>query len=260
MHIHIITDLEGISGVTTIEQMEFDSFGYEYARKRLMIDTNAAIRGAFNNGADVVTVTDGHARGKNFIDELLDSRAKKINLIDLYSQGLHKEVDAVMFVGTHAMPGTMNAFLDHVQSSTAWYNYYINNIKCGELVQGGAFLGFYGAPVIFASADEAACEEAKYFFGNIQTAPVKKALTRNKAVSYDLDYCEKMIEDRASKAMNLIGSIKPYKINGPVEIKVEFTRTDYCDNASERPNVERIDARTVIKKIPQITDYMSILL
>ena len=69
-----------------------------------------------------------------------------------------------------------------------------------------------------------------------------------------------MIEDRALKAMNLIGSIKPYKINGPVEIKVEFTRTDYCDNASERPNVERIDARTVIKNTTDNRLYVDIII
>ena len=54
--------------------------------------------------------------------------------------------------------------------------------------------------------------------------------------------------------------IKPYKVEGPLEIKGEFTRTDYCDAVSERDGIERIDARTVIKKIPSITDYLSILL
>jgi D-amino peptidase len=260
MHIHIITDLEGISGVTDIEQMEFFSEGYEYARKRLMMDTNAAIRGAFKGGADTVTVTDGHARGQNFIDQMLEPRALKINLIDLYKQGMHKQVDALMFVGTHAMAGTMNAFLDHVQSSVSWYNYYINGIKCGELVQGGAFFGAYGAPVIFASGDEAACQEAKHFFKDIEVAAVKKAICRNKAESYDLDLCEKIIEENASKAISLIGKIKPFIVSEPLEIKVDFTRTDYCDNASERPGIERVNARTVIKKVPKITDYLSILI
>jgi len=260
MHIHIITDLEGISGVTDISQMDFDSEGYEYARKRLMIDTNAAIRGAFNGGADTVTVTDGHARGQNFINEMLDTRAKNINLIELYKQSIHKQVDALMFVGTHAMPGTMNAFLDHVQSSISWYDYYINDVKCGELVQAGAFFGAYGAPVIFASGDEAACAEAKYFFGEIQTASVKKALCRNKAEAYDLDFSEEQIEKNACKAISLVGKIKPYIVSEPLEIRVDFTRTDYCDNASERPGVERVNSRRVIKRIPKITDYLSILL
>ncbi|HOD93617.1 MAG TPA: M55 family metallopeptidase [Clostridia bacterium] len=260
MHIHIITDLEGISGVTDINQMEFNTEGYEYARKRLMIDTNAAVKGAFNGGADTVTVTDGHAKGKNFIEGMLDKRAVNINLIDLYNQDMHKKVNALMFVGTHAMSGTMNAFLDHVQSSVSWYNYYINSVRCGELVQGGAFFGAYGVPVIFASGDEAACAEARYFFGNIQTTAVKKALCRNKAESYDLDTCEKEIEQNTEKAISLIGKIKPYIVTEPIEIQVDFTRTDYCDNASERPGAERIGSRTVIKKIPKITDYLSILL
>ena len=260
MHIHIITDLEGISGVSSIEHMEPASAKYEYARLRLMIDVNAAIRGAFSNGATRVTVTDGHATGKNFIDGLLDSRAENVNLIELYKQNLHLSVDAVMFVGSHAMAGTLNAFLDHVQSSVRWYNYYINNMRCGELVQGGAFFGAYGAPVIMVSADEAGCLEAKHFFGNIATAPVKKALCRNEAELYDLDLCEKLIEQKAAESMDLVHKIKPYTVTEPLEIKVEFTRTDYCDDVSKRVGVERIDARTVIKKVPNITDYLSILL
>lgn len=260
MHIHIITDLEGISGVTDISQIDYDTDGYEYARIRLMADVNAAVRGAFNGGADTVTVTDGHGRGKNFIDGALDKRAVNINLIELYKQGIHKQVDAVMFVGTHAMPGTTGAFLDHVQSSVSWYNYYLNGIRCGELVQGGAFFGSYGAPVIFASGDEAACSEAKHFFGDIQVAAVKKGIGRNKAEAYDFDLCEKIIESNAAAAISLADKIKPYTVSKPVEIIVDFTRTDYCDRAAERPGVERVDARRVIKRIPEITDYLSVLL
>ncbi len=61
-------------------------------------------------------------------------------------------------------------------------------------------------------------------------------------------------------AISLVGKIKPYIVSEPLEIRVDFTRTDYCDNASERPGVERVNSRRVIKRIPKITDYLSILL
>lgn len=260
MHIHIITDLEGISGIGNIDQINQESENYRYTLERLMSDVNAAINGAFLGGADSVSVTDGHMRGKNFIDELLDKRALKINLIDFYNRGMHKTTDAFMFVGTHAMPGTLNGFLDHCQSSTSWYNYYINGMRCGEMAQGGAFCGAYGIPVVMASGDEAACEEAKNLFGDIAVAPVKKGIGRNKASLYDLDESVKRIENAAKKGVGLVGRIKPLTFTKPLEIKVEFMRSDYCDNAAERPGVTRVDARCVFKNIPQITDYMSILI
>ena len=60
MKILISADMEGVTGVTTWDQV---TPGHpEYARfRRLMTgDVNAAIRGAFAGGADDVTVTDGH--------------------------------------------------------------------------------------------------------------------------------------------------------------------------------------------------------
>ena len=53
--VYIITDLEGISGVYDISQiMDKDSQGHLDACERLVIDTNAAIRGAFDGGADAL--------------------------------------------------------------------------------------------------------------------------------------------------------------------------------------------------------------
>lgn len=260
MHIHIITDLEGISGVDSIDHMDTDSSLYFYACKRLMVDTNAAIRGFFNGGATRVTVTDGHYRGKNFLDEELDPRAEKINLIDLYNTGIYKQVTAIAQIGAHAMAGTPNAFLDHTQSSVRWYNYYINKVKCGELAQAAAFFGAYDAPLLMVSGDLAACEEAEYFFPKVATACVKEAFERNKATLYDLDYCEALIEEKAKYSLSLFGHVKPYKVTNPIEIKVEFTRADYCDEVLHKKGVERIDARSVVKKIDKISDYLSILL
>ena len=56
MRIYIITDLEGISGVDSIDMMDENSEGYKLACERLMSDTNAAIEGAFAGGADKVYV------------------------------------------------------------------------------------------------------------------------------------------------------------------------------------------------------------
>ena len=49
MKIFIMTDLEGISGISRKEQVDNSE---RYALERLMADVNAAIRGAFDGGAD----------------------------------------------------------------------------------------------------------------------------------------------------------------------------------------------------------------
>ena len=78
MHILIITDLEGISGVDSMEIMDEESQYYKTATENLMEDTNAAVAGAFAGGADKVTVIDGHRTGFNFVEGMLDPRAEQI--------------------------------------------------------------------------------------------------------------------------------------------------------------------------------------
>ena len=75
MKILIAADMEGISGVTTWDQVTAGHFEYARFRRIMTEDVNAAVRGAFEAGAKDVFVTDGHANGSNILIEELDPRA-----------------------------------------------------------------------------------------------------------------------------------------------------------------------------------------
>ena len=75
MKILIAADMEGISGVTTWDQVTAGKPDYERFRRIMTEDVNAAVRGAFDGGAKEVFVTDGHASGSNILIEELDPRA-----------------------------------------------------------------------------------------------------------------------------------------------------------------------------------------
>lgn len=258
MNIFICTDLEGISGISDISQvMDTNSENYHFSLERLMLDTNAAIEGCFEGGASEVYVCDGHGTGKNFIDEMLDKRAKKIKC-NLPSD-LLKDINAFMEVGAHSMPGTVNGFLDHVQSSVSWHDYYVNGRKSGELAQLGIYAGLNNIPFVMVSGDEAACVEGKQFFGNIACAVVKYGTGRNQAQLVDLDEALVRIKNAAKQGVGLIGKIKPYKPLLPLEIKVEFNRSDYCE-AAKNENNERLDARTLRKIVPELSSYMDLMI
>lgn len=259
MNILIMTDIEGITNVDTFESLQ-DKSSAEYHRacEELMLDTNAAIAGYYDAGVDQVYVYDGHSKGTNFIKEMLDPRA-----IQLYSHNWHEyvsggKIHAFAEVGLHAMAGTQNAFLEHTQSSIKWFDYRINGVSCGELIQGAAYVGAYGIPMIFVSGDVAACNEAKSFIPGIATAVVKTAHGRNKATSLETDKARKLIYEKAKDSLQLTKTIKPYKIDLPAEIAVTFQRTDYCEEYADK--YERIDSRTVRKTIDKITDFFSLVL
>jgi len=255
MKIYIMTDLEGISGVSRKEQVDNSD---PYALRRLMADVNAAVRGAFDGGADEVFVEDGHGGGKNFIREMLDPRAVQTGvdgrMVDM------NVIDAMYIVGTHAMSGTQQAFLDHTQSSLTWHDYLVNGRRCGEIAQEALFAGAYGAPVVMVSGDFAACAEAREFLGNIKTAVVKYAECRNEAECIPDDEAEELIYRAARDAVGIIGKIKPYRVTMPAEIKVVYNRADYCDDAARYSNAERLDARTLRRLTHRIETYHDIFI
>ena len=256
MNVMITTDLEGISGVDSIEMvLEVGTEGNRLACERLMLDTNAAAQGAFDAGADRVYVIDGHAGGNNFIQGMLDPRVEELKSPQLVP-ALMETVDALMVVGLHAMPGTINGFLDHVQSSRSWYNYYINGRKSGELAQEAIFAAAYGVPLVMVSGDEAACVEARQFLGDISCAVVKYGVGRNRARLIDSDEALSRIRAAARDGMALVEKIRPYMPLLPMELRLELYRTDMCDALVERNHeVERLDARTVRKIVSKVTRF-----
>ncbi|NLN75882.1 MAG: M55 family metallopeptidase [Armatimonadetes bacterium] len=247
MKIYIMTDLEGITGIDSFEMIQRDGDRFRECCELLMGDLNAAVEGAFEGGATHVTVRDGHGGGSNFIEELLDSRAEHDPRTNKKRQRkIDGSYSGTFFVGAHAMAGTINGFLDHTQNSREWYNYSINGRNTGEIGRWGLVTGSYDVPVIMVSGDEAACVEARQFFGNIETATVKKGVGRNRADCIDIDEARNLIREAARKSMALVGKVKPYKVTMPMEIILQLYRSDFCE-ARLKDGVERIDARTLRK-------------
>jgi D-amino peptidase len=261
MNVFIVTDLEGISGIGSMAQVSDTAADtYRFSLERLMADTNAAVAGAIDGGAETVFVWDGHGGGSNFIDGMLDPRA--VIVASMRSEHLDmQKINAFMAVGAHAMSGTPNAFLDHTQSSVSWHDYYINGRRCGELAQSAAFAGAYGIPMVMVSGDEAACAEAKQFFGNIAVAVVKYADGRNSAETIAAEEAERRIYEAAKNGVMRCDKIRPFCPLFPAEIKLEYNRSDFCDSAVRRAqNIERLDARTVRKVIYGIKEFSDLLI
>lgn len=253
MRIFIITDLEGISGIDSMDMIQRENPLFEYSVKRLMMDINAAIEGAFEGGASYIKVIDGHGGGGNFDESLLDKRAEVYRKKE--SKGLDETYDGIIVVGAHAMAGTINGFLDHTQSSTSWFNYWVNGKRTGELGQWAMWAAHYKVPIIMVSGDEAACREAYDFFGDVECAPVKRGRGRNSAILLDNDEALERIRKAAFISISLVGKAKPYTPILPAELKLELYRSDYCDKLANKPGVERIDARTVRKVINSYLDW-----
>lgn len=247
MNVLILTDLEGVVGVTTMESVFRDGPGFTEAYANLARDINVAIDGAFAGGATEVQVIDGHgARGLD--TSLIDPRARCVHVLTY----VHGPYDAMILVGYHAMAGTQNAFLDHTQSSGSWFDYRVNGRSSGEIAQAAMTAAANNAPVILVTGDEAVVAEAHNFFGEIETVAVKRGVGRNSCVSYDHQESRQRIRDAAERAVRRLKekpeSFPLYKPALPAEMLLTFMRADYADEVMKRcPWLERMDARTVRK-------------
>jgi len=91
-----------------------------------------------------------------------------------------------------------------------------------------------------------AADQLHAIIPDAETAVVKEGLANYACISLSADAARLLIRARATAAMAKIGSIRPYRVEGPVTIQIEHTsRHALGPDAQLGPGVEVIDARTV---------------
>ncbi|MGN6379694.1 MAG: M55 family metallopeptidase, partial [Gaiellales bacterium] len=66
MRVFIISDMEGVAGITNWQQVTGGESLYEEGRKLYTEEINAAVRGARAGGADEIVVMDCHGAGEDW--------------------------------------------------------------------------------------------------------------------------------------------------------------------------------------------------
>lgn len=249
MKILIATDMEGITGVTTWEQVTPGHMEYTRFRKQMTEDVNAAIRGVCNAGADEVIVADGHWNGSNILVEDLDIRARlNTGSPSPFSmmQGIDESVDGVIFIGYHARNGSSHAILDHTWSSRTVANVWLNDGLTGEYGLNAAVAGHFGVPVIMVSGDQTACGQVSQLLGDVETAVVKQASGRFAAECLSPEVTRETICVSAERAVERLaaGDVPdPFVLDMPITVTVEFFTSDMADRASLIPFTKREGTR-----------------
>ena len=252
MKILIAADMEGITGVVNWDQVDPSHAEYPRFCKLMTGDVNAAVRGAIAGGATSVVVTDGHHLGRNILIEELDPRAVLISgsSPDLSMvQGVEQDIQGAMFIWYHGRMGARNAILDHTWSDERVSGLWINDRAFGESGLNGAVCGHFGVPVIMASGDQTLCAEVQQFFGSeVETAQVKQAFGRMAAECLPPAISTRLIEEAAERSIIKLkngGIPKPFKVESPILMAVEFAQSDMADRAALMPQARRAADRRV---------------
>ena len=246
--VFISIDMEGISSIVGGGMTGSNEKEYEYGRKLMVGDLNAAIEGALDVGAGEIVVCDAHGGMINVQPEEVHEAAYLIRGTPkpgLMMSGISEGFDAALYVGYHAMKGTLNGVLAHTISGGVVDGVFINGREIGEFGLNAALAGWYDVPSVFISGDAAVAAEAKSFVPNIRAAVVKWGVSRVAAKCLNPKKARALIKKTATEVLKNTGSIEPFKVEEPVEVKLRYTNSTMADAAAVLPYIERIDGRTV---------------
>jgi D-amino peptidase len=253
MRVHVITDMEGVSGIVKGKQTLGGAPMYDEGRKLYTEEINAAVRGAKAAGATEIVVMDCHGAGEEWsfnslIPADLHPDCEFVVQQDWteYTGFLEEGCDAALLVGMHAMAGTRLGVMNHTVSGRDYLNLWFNGTRVGETGIHAAVCGTWDCPVLLVTGDGAACDEGRELLGNgVTTVAVKTGLGVQSARQIPPVRAREMIEAGAKKALSDLSAVKPWSPGSPCEIRVEFKHTGAPDALRFRDGVERVDDRTI---------------
>ncbi len=224
----IMTDIEGVTGITTYQQAENSQLG----RDMLMHDLLSVIEGIRSEGNHEIVVYDMHTDGRNvdmtkLPEDIPVVMGKPIN--GKIYRGVGGDYDGLFMVGLHAMSREPGAMLAH--SYLVQYDeVHINGELVGEIGVERALAGEQGFPLVFVSGDDKGCDEAKALDSKIVTAVVKKCLDEAQALCYPPAKTGKVLKEAAAEAVRVAKSIAPKKLDKAVSVQVKFSQCQYLEN------------------------------
>ncbi|MDR1514585.1 MAG: M55 family metallopeptidase [Synergistaceae bacterium] len=248
MRVYISVDAEGCTGIFKLAQVMSENGGYDFCRRMMEGDANAAISGAFRAGASEVIVNDAHNSGDNIRIDNLDRRARLISGGDRQfsmMEGISPEFGAAMFIGYHNRKGG-GGVISHTYYYSEMQEVRINGTPVGESEINGLLAGSFGVPLVFLSGDQYAAENIKAKVPGIRTAVTKKAIGYASAECVNPEITWKLIEEEVYAAISGLRTspIKPMS-DPPYALEIQFATPGHANRASLLPGSRRVSPTTV---------------
>jgi D-amino peptidase len=255
MKIYIMTDLEGVAGVQRWTQTREPGPQNEQATYLLTAEVNAAVDGILDvePHAEVV-VWDGHGSGgidveRLHADVLFIPRGP---IAPPYF--LDEGVDALFFVGQHAMAGTPDAPLSHTYSSKTIEYYKLYGIMMGEFGCRAGLAGSLGIPTVFISGDDKAVAEARALVPGIYGAAVKEGRGIEMAIHLSPPRARQLIREVAAEVTGHIDEIAPFVLEPPYTQEIRLLKNVDVSRYRHLPNVRQLDERTFVLQSDDLCD------
>ena len=243
----IMSDMEGVDGIFNwAEQCNpRKSPRWKESQELLTGEVNAAVEGLIAGGATEVVVWDGHDGGETLSATDIHPRARLLIGSPIPPiREFDSTFSGIIFVGQHAMAGATESVLPHSFFFNI-QNLWVNGKLAGEIGIRVMVAGEMGVPAIMLAGDTAACKEIRELIPHVECAEVKSGVSATAGFTLPHPAACALIRYKAETAMKRVDEFKPYRIEGPVEVKVEFT-TSGAPGPDLRRLTRRVDERTVV--------------
>jgi D-amino peptidase len=251
----IMSDMEGVDGIFNwAEQCNpRKSPRWEESQKLLTGEVNAAVEGLMAGGATEVVVWDGHDGGESLSASDIHPQARLLIGSPIPPiREFDSTFSAIVFVGQHAMAGAENSVLPHSYFFNI-QNIWVNGRLVGEIGIRAMVAGEMGVPAIMLAGDSAACKEIRELVPHAECAEVKSGVSATAGFTLPHTVACDVIRSKAERSMKRLAEFKPYRVEGPIEVKVEYTTTG-VPGPEPRCATRRIDERKIVYTGKSIID------
>jgi D-amino peptidase len=238
----ISVDMEGITGIVSADECNRRvSDDYQYFRKIMTLEANAAVEGALAGGATEIVVRDAHDTGRNILPDLLHKSARLLRDWSFGPKEMMEGVDetfgAAVFIGYHASAGKPDAILEHTWSGRIT-DVKINGVSLPEAGLNALIAGHFNIPVVFVSGDQAVCDQVRGLLGEIESVAVKKGIGAA-TLSLHPEVSGQLIKEGVERALRNLGKCKPYRLTPPYKLVLTLKDEKMVDNGQYYPGAKR---------------------
>lgn len=268
MKVLISADMEGTAGIVdrahtaipdrgALSGIEHNAAEYDWARRLMTEEANAAVQGAFDGGASDVWVADAHGSQRNLLPTALHPEARYVSGTPkplLMLEGLDESFGAVLYTGYHGQAGTPDSVLAH--SFVGFIqDMRLNGISVGEYGINAAVAGHFGVPVAMVSGDNTVVEQTRNLLGpDVVGVEVKRGVGTYAAVHLHPEKARAAIRAGAAEAVRRAPRLRPYQPQAPIKLEVDVVSPDLADLANLLPGLRRLGPRSVAYEGPNMLD------
>jgi D-amino peptidase len=256
----ISVDLEGVAHVVDNASGP-GRYYYDEARELVTKEINAAIEGCLEAGAGEIVVADNHGNSLAVIPEKLHEAALLARgwprPLDL-STGIDENTAGLILLGFHAKEGTPEANTPHTLLGK--FDVIINGVYVSEVLFSAALAGEYDVPVIMVTGDQHVDQEAKKYFGPVETVVTKESFAYYSAQSPHPKVIRQQIKEKSKRAVQRLKEFKPFRFEPPITMEFIYQKAFDAEALSYFPWFKRKDGKTVVVELKSMKEACNIIL